>query len=91
MLASPHIPERYWLVRALGVSRKLETYQDLLGFLNDPQPNVVSKAFHALGQRGDRRAVREIIKRIEISDDWDNQWYAYKALRALGWTQKTSK
>jgi hypothetical protein len=91
MLASPHIPERYWLVKALGVSRKPETYQDLLGFLNDQQPNVVSKAFHALGQRGDRRAVREIIKRIEISDDWDNQWYAYKALRTLGWKQKTSK
>jgi hypothetical protein len=54
MLASPHIPERYWLVRALGVSRKSETYIDLLAFLDDPHPNVVCMAFYALGQRGDR-------------------------------------
>ncbi|MEE9613199.1 MAG: HEAT repeat domain-containing protein, partial [Desulfatiglandales bacterium] len=71
--------------------RKSATYKDLLAFLDDPQPNVVSKTFYALGQRGDRRAVKEIIKRVETSDDWDNQWYAYKALRTLGWTQKTSK
>lgn len=91
MLASPHIPERYWLVRALGASRQSETYEDLLAFLNDPHPNVVSMAFYALGQRGDRRVVKEIISRIETSDDWYNQWYAYKALRALGWKQTKSR
>jgi len=91
MRTSPHIPERYWLVKALGASRKSATYKDLLAFLDDPQPNVVSKAFHALGQRGDRRALKEIIERIETSDDWDNQWYAYKALRTLGWKQKRSR
>ena len=91
MLTSPHIPERYWLVRALGVSRQSETYRDLLGFLDDPHPNVVCMAFYALGRRGDKRAVKEIIKRIETSDHWYNQWYAYKALRALGWKQTKSK
>jgi hypothetical protein len=91
MLASPYIPERYWLVRALGFSRKSETYKDLLAFLDDPHPNVVSMAFYALGRRRDRRAVNEIIKRIKISDDWYNQWYAYKALRTLGWKQKRSR
>ncbi|UCH00937.1 MAG: HEAT repeat domain-containing protein, partial [Deltaproteobacteria bacterium] len=91
MLASPHIPERYWLVRALGVSRQSETFEDLLSFLDDPHPNVVSMAFYALGQRGERRAVKEIIKRVEISDNWYNQWYAYKALRNLGWKQTRSK
>jgi HEAT repeat protein len=91
MLASPYIPERYWLVRALGFSRKSETYKDLLAFLNDPHPNVVSMAFYALGRRRDRRAVKEIITRVTISDDWYNQWYAYKALRTLGWKQKRSR
>jgi len=91
MRATPHVGERYWLVRALGVSRKTETYKDLLAFLDDPHPNVVSMAFYALGQRGDRRAVKEIIERIETSEDWYNQWYAYKALRALGWKQSKLK
>jgi len=91
MLRSPHIPERYWLVRALGVSKQSETYKDLLAFLDDPHPNVVCMAFYALGRRRDKRAVSEIIKRIETSDDWYNQWYAYKALRTLGWRQRKSK
>jgi len=91
MLTSPHIPERYWLASALGVSRQTETYKDLLAFLDDPHPNVVCMAFYALGHRGDRRAVKEIVKRIETSDDWYNQWYAYRALRVLGWKQTKSK
>jgi hypothetical protein len=91
MLASPHIPERYWLTKALAVSRRPETYRDLLVFLDDPHANVVSMAFYALGQRGDRQAIKEILKRMDTSDHWYNQWYAYKALRGLGWTQKRPK
>ncbi len=91
LLASPHIAERYWLVRGLAVSRRSETYRDLLAFLDDPHPNVVSMAFYGLGQRGDWRAVSEILTRIKTSDHWYNQWYGYKALRALGWKQKKSK
>ncbi len=90
LLASPHIAERYWLVRGLGVSRRPETYRDLLAFLDDPHPNVVSMAFHGLGRRGDSRGVSEILTRIKTSDHWYNQWYAYKALRALGWKQRKS-
>lgn len=91
MLASPYIPERYWLVRALGVSQKPETYNDLLVFLDDPCPNVVSMSFYALGKRGDRRAIKNIVKKIEVSDDWYSQMYAYKALRKLGWKQTGSQ
>jgi len=91
MLASPHIPERYWLVKALAVSRHPETYHDLLAFLDDPHANVVSMAFYGLGQRGDRQAIKEILRRIQTSDHWYNQWYAYKALRRLGWRQRTPK
>jgi HEAT repeat protein len=91
MLKSPHIPVRYWLARALAVSRKPETYDDLLSFLDDPHPNVVSMAFYALGKRGDRSAIGLILHRIETSRHWYVQWYAYKALRRLGWKQTASK
>jgi hypothetical protein len=90
LLASPHIAVRYWLAKALGASRRPETYTDLLAFLDDPHPNVVSMAFYGLGKRGDIRGVKEILTRIKTSDHWYNQWYAYKALRALGWKQRKS-
>ncbi|MBW1848739.1 MAG: HEAT repeat domain-containing protein [Deltaproteobacteria bacterium] len=87
MLKSAHVPELYWLVKALSVSRKAETYDDLLTFLDNPHPNVVCMAFYALGRRGDKSAVKRILKTIEKSDHWYCQWYAYKALRTLGWKQ----
>lgn len=90
MLKSPHIPVRYWLARALGVSRQYKTYKDLFTLLDDPHPNVVCQAFYALGKRGDTKVIKKIINRIETSDHWYKQWYAYKALRALGWKQKRS-
>jgi hypothetical protein len=91
LIKSRHVAERYWLVRTLGSSRRTSTYRDLLSFLDDPNPGVVSMAFYALGQRKDSRAVPEILKRIETSGDWYNQWYAYRALRNLGWKQSRSK
>jgi hypothetical protein len=91
MLKSAHVPELYWLVKALSVSRKAETYDDLLTFLDNPYPNVVCMALYALGRRGDKSAVKRILKKIEKSDHWYCQWYAYKALRTLGWKQRKLK
>ena len=87
LLRSPHIQERYWLAKTMGVSRRSETYDALLAILDDPHPNVVRMAFHSLGRRRDAKAVEEIKKRIEISDHWYNQRHAYRALRTLGWKQ----
>jgi hypothetical protein len=87
LLKSSCIAERYWFVRTLARSRKPETYRDLLGFLNDTHPNVVSMALYGLGERGNKEAIGAIMQVIKTSDDWYNQWYAYKALRALGWRQ----
>ena len=64
------------------------TYEDLVAFLDDPHPNVAGMAFYALGQRGEKRAIKGIIERIETSNHWYNQWYAYRALRTLGWKQR---
>jgi len=87
LVKSPYIAERYWFVRTLANSHNPVTYKDLLSFLNDPHPNVVSMALYALGKRGNKETVDRIRQIIETSDDWYQQWYAYKALRALGWRQ----
>jgi len=91
LLTSPHIPERYWVARVLGRSRRPETYPPLLLMLNDSSPNVVSMALYGLGQRGDPRAINEILSWMGTSDHWYCQWYAYRALRALGWKQSKSR
>ncbi len=87
LMVGPYTPERYWLAKALGSSRHPNAYQDLLILLDDSNPNVVTMAFLALGRRGDIKAVEEILKRIETSDHWYKQWYAYRTLRRLGWKQ----
>lgn len=88
LLTSPHTAERYWMARVLAHSKSPETYQDLLRFLDDPHPNVVSMALYALGKRGNRQAIYRIKRVIESSDNWYNQGYAYRALRTLGWRQR---
>ena len=87
LLKSGYIAERYWFVRTLANSRKPETYRDLLGFLNDTHPNVASMALYGLGRRRNKEAIGRILQVIKTSDDWYLQWYAYKAMRALGWRQ----
>ena len=39
----------------------------------------------------ERGAVDELLKRIKESDNWYDQWRAYKALKALGWKQTGSR
>jgi hypothetical protein len=91
ILESPYIAERYWLVRALGVSRQPETYKQLILFLDDPNTNVVCMALYSLGRRGNMEAIKRIMNVLETSNHWYKQWYAYKALRNLGWNQTRSK
>ncbi|MBL7102089.1 MAG: hypothetical protein ISS60_04970 [Desulfobacteraceae bacterium] len=43
------------------------------------------------GRWQERSAVDDLLKRIEESDKWYDQWRAYRALRALGWKQVRSK
>jgi hypothetical protein len=87
LLRSPYIQERYWLAKTMGMSRRSETYEALLAYLDDPHPNVVRMAFDSLGRRGDTGSVKKIMEKIEASDHWYNQRHAYRALRTLGWKQ----
>jgi hypothetical protein len=90
-LRKSRIPqERYWLVGTLAISRRSGTYDDLLTFLNDKNTNVRCMAFYALGLRRDPSAIKPILARIKISDNWYSQTYAYNALRSLGWKQTKS-
>ncbi len=87
---SPSVPERYWLAKALAHSRSPETYRILARLMEDADFNVVYSAIYALGERGDRQAVPAILRELSVSDNWYVQWYAYKSLRKLGWTQTKS-
>jgi hypothetical protein len=90
-LLKSRIPqERYWLVRTLAVSRRSGTYDDLLTFLDDKNTNVRCMAFYSLGLRRNPNAIKSILARIKISDNWYSQMYAYNALRSLGWKQTKS-
>jgi len=91
MSRSTKIPERYWLAKVLALSRTPETYSSLLFFLDDSSPNVVCMALFAMGQRGDPNGIRDILKWMASSDHWYCQWYAYGALKALGWKQSKSQ
>lgn len=91
MLKNASIPVRYWLARCMGVSRKPETYDKLVELVHDPHPNVVSMSLYALSKRGNPRAISLILDTMNASHYWYSQWYAYKALRRLGWKQTESR
>ena len=67
MLNSRHIPERYWLAKALGVSRTPETRKALYRLLDDPHFNVVCMAIDSLGRRGNRADIPRILGKMETS------------------------
>ncbi|WP_373498690.1 HEAT repeat domain-containing protein, partial [Desulfococcus sp.] len=87
---SPDLRERLWLARALGVSRRPDTFPVLAGLLEDPRINVAYQACHAMGERGDRRGVGPLLSLIGRSGEWYVQLYAYRAARRLGWHQVPS-
>lgn len=89
-VSSPFVPERYWLARSLGFSKKAKTYPVLILLLNDSNPNVVCQALWSLGQRKKKVSITRIIDKLETTRHWYIQWYAYRALRTLGWIQKKS-
>ncbi len=90
LVSNPHIPVRYWLARGLARSTGPKAHADLLKLMDDPQPIVACQALYSLGQRGGKQTIKIILDKIRRSDHWYVQWYAYNALRALGWRQKIS-
>jgi hypothetical protein len=87
MCKSPYILERYWLAMTLRNSTRPDTLTDLMKMADDPHPNVVCKAFYALGRRGDPSTIVFLLEKLNASNHWYAQVYAYGALRELGWQQ----
>jgi hypothetical protein len=91
LLTSPRVVERYWVARAMALSRSHQSHGELLILMQDSHPNVICQVYYALGKRGDPRAIEPIRKKLLRSDHWYTQWYGYRALRELGWRQTPSK
>ncbi|MDJ0783461.1 MAG: HEAT repeat domain-containing protein [Desulfosarcinaceae bacterium] len=91
LIGAGGIAERYWLARALGVSREQDTYADIIGLTKDDHPNVVCQAYYALGRRGNSSAIPVLIAQLRTSTHWYAQWYGYRSLKALGWRQTASR
>jgi len=88
LVQSPFIAERYWLAQSLCSSRSKMSYQLIIKLLNDPQPNVVCMAMYSLGKQKNVITADEILHLLKDYNHWYVQWYAYKALKRMGWTQK---
>ena len=89
-VARAKIVERYWFAKALGQSRSTATLKELYRLLDDPHPNVVCQSLAALGQRNAKEAIAPILAKLTSTDHWYIQYYAYRALRRLGWNQGQS-
>jgi len=87
---SSAVAERYWTAKVLDNSHSAGTYRMLRRLLQDPHPNVVCMALYSLGNRDDDRAIEAIKQVLKISGHWYVQWYAYNALKELGWIQPES-
>lgn len=87
---SPPVAERYWAAKVMDNSDSERTYQVLSQMLNDPHPNVTCMALYSLSNRDDQRAIAKIKRVLRTSGHWYIQWYAYNALKELGWIQPES-
>jgi HEAT repeat protein len=90
ILANGNVPERYWLAKSISGSHAKQSRETLMRLLDDPHFNVVCMAFYSMGMQGRKSDIPIILGRIGTSNNWYEQWYAYKALRKLGWRQKIS-
>ncbi|MCP4748577.1 MAG: hypothetical protein GY874_20945 [Desulfobacteraceae bacterium] len=90
LLKSGQVVERYWLARALAISRNANTYQDLSILTADSHPNVVCQAFYALSRRKNPIGIKIIQNKLTSTGHWYVQWYGYNAMKGLGWRQKKS-
>jgi len=87
LLGSSDSAMRYKVARALQYAPHYQNRQDLVLLLTDPNPNVRCMALQSLGRWGDPDEIPLLLNTIRTSDHWYVQFYAYRALKMLGWNQ----
>lgn len=87
LIQSPDIAVRYKMARSLGFHQHRQSREGVEHLLKDSNPNVRCMALQSLGRLGHSDDIQLILKTIRESNHWYVQYYAYKALRRLGWVQ----
>ncbi len=87
LLNSVDVAVRYKVAQSLGYHHSSQSREGVERLLKDLNPNVRCMALQSLGRMGDPDDIQLILKTIRESDHWYVQYYAYKALRRLGWLQ----
>ncbi len=88
LIRNGSIPERYWIAKSLSIRDTGKNQEALLTLLHDKHFNVVCMALYSMGKLGKKGDIPIILDTIKTSRNWYVQWYAYKALRNLGWQQE---
>jgi len=88
LLINGSTPERYWIAKSLSIRDTEKNREALIKLLNDKHFNVVCMALYSMGKLGKKGDIPIVLDTIKTSRNWYIQWYAYKALRNLGWQQE---
>lgn len=83
-------PVRYWFAQALAAGKKAKAKEILLYLTRDPCINVACQAYYSMGRSRNKEYIPFILSRIKSIQHPYLQWYAYKALKHLGWHQRNS-
>ncbi|MBF0102664.1 MAG: hypothetical protein HQK77_17315 [Desulfobacterales bacterium] len=87
VMSNSNIAETYWLLKTMAFSKTPETVSDIRHFLNSPHINLVCMALYAGSCRKDQVIIQYAWAKLNNSEHWYEQQYAYQALKELGWRQ----
>ena len=97
LAATPDFAQRYWLIKNLGNSRNPVSNGIIYQFLNSKSDYIICKAMAAIADRihaGDvlsrKRYLKLVLAKMQTTDNWYVQFYAYKAARRMGWIPEKS-
>ena len=90
LLRSQDVAVRYKVARALRNHPGRQSREGVDQLLVDPNPNVRCMALQTVGRWGDPDDIPLLLETIQLSNHWYVQYYAYRALKRLGWNQSTT-